>query len=85
MVEGSPSFRFGQKLKMLKVCVVKWRKEEFGGLEKRKLDCLCKLEALKLKGMNLGLIEEEKGEKKGVERDYKLLLKMEEIAWRQRS
>lgn len=83
-MEGSPSFRFGQKLKLLKICLVNWRKE-FGGLEKTKLDCLCKMEELKMKGMNLGLTEEDKGALKELERDYNSLLKMEEIAWRQRS
>lgn len=79
-MEGSPSFRVSQKLKLLKCCLVKWSNEEFRGLEKRKLVCLRKLEVPKMKGRNISLIEEDKGAYKEFERDYNSLLKMEEIA-----
>lgn len=44
--EGSASFMFAQKLKALKERIVKWRKEQFRGLESKKTSCLCKLKAL---------------------------------------
>lgn len=83
-MEGSASFRFEQKLKFLKDCIVKW-KEEFRGLEERKLSCLSQIKALDVKGMSSGLEEEEKGKRREAEREYNQLLKTEEISWRQKS
>lgn len=63
MVEGFASFILAQKLKLLKECVVRWKNEEFGGIEARKLQCLSKIEKLELKGMVGGLNEEVVGMK----------------------
>lgn len=79
VVEGTACFRFGQKLKLLKDCIVRW-KEEFWGLEKKKLFYLAKMETLDRKGMIDGLEKVENEERKEAEKDYNHLLKMEEIS-----
>lgn len=45
-MEGSTSFWFAQKLKLLKTWILRWKKEEFEGIKSRKLSCLHKLEIL---------------------------------------
>lgn len=62
-MEGSASFKFAQKLKFLKKKIVKWKREEFGGIESKKSTCLQKIESLKNREMERGLEEEEKVEK----------------------
>lgn len=83
-VDGSASFSFAQKLKMLKECIVKWKNEEFG-MESRKFGCLKKLEELDRKGMSGGLNEEESRARVEIEQNYNRLLRMEEISWRKKS
>lgn len=82
LVDGTASFVFIQKLKLLKECIVRWKKEEFGRLESKKLAGLKKIEELKQKGMVEGLDAEELGVKAEAEQDYNRLLRMEEISWR---
>lgn len=79
VIEGSASFIFVQKLKMLKECIMRWKREEFGRFNSRKSICLKRIEDLNKKGMNTGLNSEEMGEKADAEQKYNQLLKMEEI------
>lgn len=39
-LKGSTSFVFGQKLKLLKERILRWKREEFGGTKTRKHSCL---------------------------------------------
>lgn len=85
VVEGSASYKFAQKLKLMKDKIVKWKKEEIGGIESRKLSCLQKIESLKERNMERGLEEEEKAKMMENEKDYHKILRMEEISWLQKS
>lgn len=55
IVKGSASTVFGQKLKMLKEKILRWKKEDFGEIERGKQDCLQKLAAFDLRGMSNSL------------------------------
>lgn len=48
IVEGTPrpSYKFEVKLKMLKDCILKWKKKEFGEIEERKISCLNQIQVL---------------------------------------
>lgn len=82
MVEGSANYIFAQKLKMLKERILKWKKENFGGLKARKSSCLSELDKLGQKGMMGDLEEDEKSLLLDSKADYNRLLRMEEISWR---
>lgn len=79
-MEGSTSFRFAHKLKSLKEKILRWKKEEFRGLESRKVKCLQKIESLKTGDIE-GVLEEEER----AEREFQRVLKMEEISSKQKS
>lgn len=83
--EGSTSFMLGQHLKLLKEKICRWRKQEFGEIEVRKVKCLGRMEHWQQKEMVCSLNEEEKVEKRREEEEYNRLLRMEEISWRQKS
>lgn len=46
VIEGSASFIFAQKLKLLKECIVWWKREGCRRFDSRKLVCLKKIEDL---------------------------------------
>lgn len=70
IVEGSASFRFAQNLKLLKTGISKWKKEEFGGIESRKMNCSHKLKELEKKEMTGGLEISERNEKMMVQDEF---------------
>lgn len=82
--EGSTSYNFAQKLKLVKQHVVKWKREEFGEVETKKVSCLEQIKKLEIKEMVDGL-EDGKDAKASTEQEYQRLLRMEEIDWRQKS
>lgn len=84
-IEESASFRFAHKLKILKDQVIRWKKEEFEGIEVRKPNFLHKLEGCEKKEILSGLEEEELTAKLNIKQEYHKLLRIEEISWGQKS
>lgn len=79
-VSGLASFVFGQKLKILKEKILRWKKLEFGGLKARKNICLHKLSDLDNTSFNDPNQEVDSQSKSKVLSEYNGLLRMEEIA-----
>lgn len=84
-VDGTTSYMFAQKLKMLKERIMTWKREEFVRVESRKVKCLKRLNELSLKGMVGSLDVEEAGARRESKQEYKRLLRMKKISWRQKS
>lgn len=76
--EGSTSYKFAQKLKLLKQRIVKWKRKEFGVVEAKKDFWLEQIKQLEIKEMVDGLEEGEKAAKDSAEQKYQRLLRMEE-------
>lgn len=78
-VEGSASFAFGQKLKILKVKITQWKREEFRRLDVRMKSCLQKVSEIEQKGHSSSLPMHNKVD---TLYEYNRLLRLEEISWR---
>lgn len=79
-MEGTDSFKLANKLKLLKARIIKWKKEEFGGIESQKRNCLQKLDVLEKKELLEGLKEDDRTEKMMLKDEFHRLLRMEEIS-----
>lgn len=83
--EGTASFMFSQRLKLLKEQIVTWKREEFGKIEARKVFSLGKIENLEKKEMLNELEEAEKANKMMTKHEYHQILRMKKNSWRQKS
>ncbi|XP_040989014.1 uncharacterized protein LOC121236643 [Juglans microcarpa x Juglans regia] len=81
-VSGTPSFVLARKLKLLKIDLMRWNKEEFGLLDTKRKRLMEELQSLEEKEVQGLLSEEDKIRKFGVVSDLENLALMEEISWR---
>ena len=81
---GTPSFVLAKKLKALKEDIIRWNRNEFGNVErkKKKRELLKALKLLDVKKEELGLSEVELGERAELRSQIQNLLSLEEISWR---
>jgi hypothetical protein len=83
--QGSPSFIFARKIKVLKMDLKKWNEEVFGNIDCNKNKLLYDLRELDGIEEVRALDSEELAKKWQVSRELEDVLLMEEISWRQKS
>lgn len=84
-VEGSPSYVFPQKIKILKEKILLWKRVDFGGLETTKKECLNKIRDIDMRNLNQSSLEDDSQVRLVAMSKYDCMLRIEEISWRQKS
>lgn len=83
-MQSTTSFILVQKFKFLKVAINKWNREEFGQIERKKEECLKKLETIDMLAQGSRLSSDMVVERERIRKNYMLWLKMEEASWKQK-
>ena len=84
-VSGSPSSMLVQKLKLLKLDLKRWNVEVFGDVNAKKNEVLSRIQDLDMVEEQRILSSEERSSHQQYKAEYKNLLLLEEISWRQKS